>query len=458
MLHVGRGCKGEEDGVGVTVAAAVAILERQKEEQRRTAPSLIRHRKRDDLNSTAEPGVSRDSSDSSVNSIGETIARLRSRFGVGGVGKGVSSRSAVDRELVQDAGQKSMKHVNNSRRNELTSVRRKEPDNFEVKTNRVVTGDEGGVNGIRKSPSTKNISSLVRNNSVVPTRNTATLPSSDSKTQDLQKSLVDNTPDGTSKLETSSRSSPIQCDKTSSVKQKFQSEFSNQDPGEVKRSSSAEEIPDQHDDYDDDGLGAASVRNEDLHIDPELQISVKGSTSDSKIPRKRPRVIHLRDSVTKNDRSKSSPEVASEPARELTEGVALSTSPQSRDATVRIVLEYPPPPPSPPPECEDRSGSPLTGGSSPSSSGRIVASGESLGSYSMTRTVKALLNKKCHVSDLEYCVMKRKSGFFKGFEVWRLLDQWYLTWGTRTPGGTRRHLRGYVKLKKYIYFHDKHIN
>jgi hypothetical protein len=32
------------------------------------------------------------------------------------------------------------------------------------------------------------------------------------------------------------------------------------------------------------------------------------------------------------------------------------------------------------------------------------------------------------------------------------LDQWYSTWGTRTPGGTRRHLRGYVKLKKNIYY------
>jgi hypothetical protein len=32
------------------------------------------------------------------------------------------------------------------------------------------------------------------------------------------------------------------------------------------------------------------------------------------------------------------------------------------------------------------------------------------------------------------------------------LHQWYSTLGTRTPGGTRRHLRGYVKLKinKYI--------
>jgi hypothetical protein len=25
------------------------------------------------------------------------------------------------------------------------------------------------------------------------------------------------------------------------------------------------------------------------------------------------------------------------------------------------------------------------------------------------------------------------------------VEQWYSTWGTRTPGGTRRHLRGYVK-------------
>jgi hypothetical protein len=33
------------------------------------------------------------------------------------------------------------------------------------------------------------------------------------------------------------------------------------------------------------------------------------------------------------------------------------------------------------------------------------------------------------------------------------LDQWYSTWGTRTPGGTRRHLKGYVKLKKTeIYY------
>jgi hypothetical protein len=31
------------------------------------------------------------------------------------------------------------------------------------------------------------------------------------------------------------------------------------------------------------------------------------------------------------------------------------------------------------------------------------------------------------------------------------LDQWYSTGGRRTPGGTRRHLRGYVKFKISIY-------
>lgn len=37
------------------------------------------------------------------------------------------------------------------------------------------------------------------------------------------------------------------------------------------------------------------------------------------------------------------------------------------------------------------------------------------------------------------------------------LEQWCSTWGTRAPGGTRRHLRGYVKFKKkHILFYDKH--
>jgi hypothetical protein len=37
-------------------------------------------------------------------------------------------------------------------------------------------------------------------------------------------------------------------------------------------------------------------------------------------------------------------------------------------------------------------------------------------------------------------------------ESMRDIEQWYSTWGTR------RHLRGYVKFKKKILFHDKHIN
>jgi hypothetical protein len=283
--------------------------------------------------------------------------------------------------VVQDADQKSMKHVSSPRGNEWTSVRKKEPDNSEVKTNHVVTENEG----IRKSPSTKNISSLVRCNPISPTRNIAT--------QDLQKCFGD----GANKVEISSQSSPVQRNKPLSVKQKFHSDLSNEESGEVKRSSSAEDIVDQHDDYDDDGLGASSVRSEDLRTDPQLQISVKGSTSDSNIPRKRPRVIRLRDSVTKNDRSKSSPEVTSEPAKGDTENAELSAGPQSRNSTAKIVLEYPPPPPSPPPECEDVSSSSPTGGSSPSNSGRIVASAESLGTYIMTRALKAVLHKKCHV-------------------------------------------------------------
>ena len=31
------------------------------------------------------------------------------------------------------------------------------------------------------------------------------------------------------------------------------------------------------------------------------------------------------------------------------------------------------------------------------------------------------------------------------------LEQWYSTWGTRIPGGTRRHVRGTVKFKKIRY-------
>jgi hypothetical protein len=374
MLYSGCGGKGAEGGGGVTVTAAVAFLERRQEEQRRTAPSPVRRLQRcSDLNSGAEP---RDSSESSASSIGETIARLKSRFGSSG-----GSCSASASEPLQDGDQKSMKkHAKSVGRNELASVRKREPDNSDVKTDHVATESEGNVSGIRKSPSTKNISSLVRNNSVLPPRNIATLSLSDSKTQDLRKCLGYGTPGGTSKV-ISPRSSPVPCDETLSEKQGSQSELSSKVPGDVRRSSSAEDVLDQHDDFDDDGLGATSLRT-DPHI------VVKQSTSDSNIPRKRPRVIHLRDSVT-------SSEVASQPDGDDTGNGELSAGPlQLRNSTAKIVLEYPPPPPSPPPECEDGSSCSLNGGSSPSDSGRIVASAESLGTYSLSCTVTASLHIK----------------------------------------------------------------
>jgi hypothetical protein len=274
------------------------------------------------------------------------------------------------------------KHVNSVERNELASVRKREPGNSDVKTDHIAAENEGNVSGIRKSPSTKNISSLVRNNPVVPPRNIATLSSSDSKTQDLRKCFGYRTPGGTSQV-ISPRSSPVPCDETLSAKQGSHLELSSKVAGDVRRSSSAEDILDQHDDFDDDGLGATSLRSEDIRTDPH--IVVKQSTSDSNIPRKRPRVIHLRDSVTKNDISKCSSEVASQQDGDETENGELSAGPlQSRNSTAKIVLEYPPPPPSPPPECEDGSSCSLNGGSSLSNSGRIVASAESLGTYSLS--------------------------------------------------------------------------
>jgi hypothetical protein len=55
-----------------------------------------------------------------------------------------------------------------------------------------------------------------------------------------------------------------------------------------------------------------------------------------------------------------------------------------------------------------------------------------------------------------YCV---SVGWKLRAEEWLLItvEQWYSNWGTCTLGGTRRHLRGYVKLTKInILFHDKH--
>jgi hypothetical protein len=58
----------------------------------------------------------------------------------------------------------------------------------------------------------------------------------------------------------------------------------------------------------------------------------------------------------------------------------------SSNSNVRIVLEYPPPPPSPPPEYGS-CGPPFTGGTSAINSRRILASIESLGSYTHGRTL-----------------------------------------------------------------------
>jgi hypothetical protein len=58
--------------------------------------------------------------------------------------------------------------------------------------------------------------------------------------------------------------------------------------------------------------------------------------------------------------------------------------------------------------------------------------------------VRYLLSILCHPEDGGSTFLSNVSE-----RPWRdILDQWYSTWGTRTPGGTRRHLRGYVKFKK----------
>jgi hypothetical protein len=40
----------------------------------------------------------------------------------------------------------------------------------------------------------------------------------------------------------------------------------------------------------------------------------------------------------------------------------------------------------------------------------------------------------------------------RGFLTKHLIKQWYSNWGISTPGGTRKHFRGYVKLKKNKYY------
>lgn len=344
MREIGRGgsSNGKERGAGVTVAAAVAILERQQEEQRRTAPP-VRHRLRGDLSRTAEAEISRDSSDSSVNCVGETVARLQNKFSAGGVAGNVSSSVDAEQKHGADA-----KHVTRPKLKEFTSSRTKEPDNSDVKANRVVTERERGVNEIRKSPSTKNISSLVRNNSVASTLKTATLSSSDANTQDVRKCAG-------AELSTGD---------------------TGRDPADWQRLSSAKDILYHCDDCDVDSLGAASLGNETLR---HPHFCVKGSTSDGNIPPKRPHVIHLRNAGSKDNRPQSNPEVASGPGRQRTQSAGGAEGPLSNSSSVKIALEYPPPPPSSPPEYDSR-GSPFTGGTSTSNSRRILAATESLGS------------------------------------------------------------------------------
>jgi len=344
MREIGRGGSGngKERGAGVTVAAAVAVLERQQEEQRRTAPP-VRHRLHGDLSRTTEAGISRDSSDSSVGSVGETIARLQNKYSAGGVAGNVSSPVDAEHKHSADA-----EHVTRPKLKEFTSARTKEPDKSDVKANRVLTERERGVNEIRKSPSTKNISSLVRNNSVASTLKTATFSSSDANTQDVRKCAG-------AKLSTGD---------------------TGRDPAVWQRLSSAKDILDHCDDCNDDYLGAASLGNETLH---HPQFSVEGSTNDGNIPPKRPRVIQLRDAGSKDNRPKSNPEVTSGPGRQRAQSAGGAEGPLSNSSSVKIALEYPPPPPSSPPEYDSR-GSPFTGGTSPSNSRCILAATESLGS------------------------------------------------------------------------------
>jgi hypothetical protein len=371
MREIGR-------GAGVTVAAAVAILERQQEEQRRTAPP-VRLRLRGDLSQTTEAGISRDSSDSSVSSVGDTIARLQGRFSAGSVAGDVLS-SSVDAELKQNTDAKSAKHFTRPKRSEFAPARRKVPDSFDVKANRVVT--EKGVTEIRKSPSTKNISALLRNSAAVTTPSTATLSSSDSKTQDLRKCVGNGTPSSVNDCSRSDATHRVINDSnSSSTEQTFRSDLSTsntrRDPGNLQRLLSAKDVLDHHDRHHDYSLGGASARTETLR---HPQIIVEGSKSDGNVPRKRPRVIHLRDTDSQDKGPKSNPEVAPVPHRQQAQSTGEIEALPSNNSSVKIVLEYPPPPPSPPPE-NDTCGPLLTGGTSASNSRRILATTESLGSY-----------------------------------------------------------------------------
>ncbi|XP_021923698.1 uncharacterized protein LOC110831714 isoform X6 [Zootermopsis nevadensis] len=375
MPEIGRRGTGEElGGAGVAVAAAVAILEKHQEDQRRTRPPVVRRQQHGDLIPGA--GVT------SVNCVGETIARLQNRFSAGrSVGNSVSpsyTSSSVSRETKQDA--------DIAGRDDYPSVWKNEQDNCDVKSNYVVTGHDQRFNDIHKSPSTKNISSLVCNNSVVSTLNKGSSTSLDTKTQSAQKLVSD------CKVEIYFPPGSTQClmnaAKRSSGKQHSLSESlstGNDSHGscDVQWSSSHPEAVDHHDGCDDYGdLGVSSMKNDTFQNDYQVQNVVKESASDRNIPPRRPRVICLRASASENvSRTKSDPELASEyvaQQRQLWDDAESASS--SPSSGLGGVSEYLRQPSSVPQENEDHRGSPATGGSlSSGSSRRILASSESLG-------------------------------------------------------------------------------
>ena len=304
MREAGRG---EEGTPGVTVAAAVAILERQPEEQRRNS---------------ARPR------------LGEKVAFLQSRL------CGASSPPS--------------KAAKSKYSDKFSKSDCEETKKQEGAVNHVIKNEGACFSEIKKSSSTKNISALIQGNSTVPDLKNVNFSSGEPKKSDLQKKSP-------SSVNFKTEKPPPEF----SPKQNQLKPPPSKAACELQRSSSTKEALDRKIcDYDDDGLEEPSGR---LHSDSELHNSV----SDSNIPRKRPRVIHLRDSA-KDGRvePKSPPE-------------ALGNSNETHNSSVRIVLEYPPPPTtSPPPEYDERPGSALTGASSPLSAQRMVST-DSLGSYEL---------------------------------------------------------------------------
>jgi hypothetical protein len=62
--------------------------------------------------------------------------------------------------------------------------------------------------------------------------------------------------------------------------------------------------------------------------------------------------------------------------------------------------------------------------------------------------IKPLCTLSIQCNNTQRIRLTTNSNYFSKQHTRVSLRQWYSTWGTRTPGGTRRHLRGYVKLNK----------